>query len=89
MQDVDSESPATMVCERCRTPFHHGCWVFNDRTCAVFGCVKTDIEEEERKVGERDSLTGTLPMASVVLVISGLFVLFFLMMTMRICDQAA
>ena len=89
-QELDLESPATSRCGKCDAPFHYVCWVYNDRQCAIFGCEKADTEAEEREVlKESRGWFGTVPMGAAVLTLAGIFVLFFLMMAMRVCENAA
>ena len=88
-QEMNLESAAIQRCERCDTPFHYVCWVYNDRLCAVYGCEKTSVEEEEERVREEaGGWSGEEAMRTVVVVMSGCFVLFFLIMAMEACNRA-
>lgn len=35
----DFTSKRTVNCATCETPHHHECWNYNNRQCAMFGCM--------------------------------------------------
>lgn len=33
-------------CPGCGTRYHRGCWIYNDRRCAVYGCAQARAERD-------------------------------------------
>ncbi|MHC4605977.1 MAG: hypothetical protein ACYTAF_03480 [Planctomycetota bacterium] len=86
---IEPDSPVVHRCEKCGTPYHYVCWVYNDRRCAIYGCERPDLEEEEREVlRESHGWFGDAPMRIVVVILAGVLCLFFLLMAMEACEHA-
>jgi hypothetical protein len=40
-------------CPQCRASYHHECWIYNGRRCAVFGCIKDPFPKRRLPAPQR------------------------------------